>query len=577
MLRGVALALSLLSAVILSGEAVAGNPASRMNGEILAMAAPPPPPPLSESLDGMSYPASPREVSFPGISPAVLSSAPAEPPGTGGGLFRGAIDTVTESYRATLWWIDEAMFELSYALGNNKTPLDNSPLSRSLAESGKGGPSVGADTGPSAEKEAKSRYRIGGYNAVGGIAQTPPRDVAPAEVPAPTPRVAAAEPAPTQPDPTPSQSPPPEPDAAVKEAPPKPEFPEVDLAKEIPVLDRLGFDMPFRQDDGSFFIPKSVQRLYGIRTMRVISERRPMTTKLTGQIIPDPDSHGDVEASIVGRYISPEGGMPFVGQSVTKNQVLGYVEPSVGVIERSKIRREIARLASEIKVAAASIERLKRFFFVPFREGSIRRAQMELDGLRQEQTALMPMLAAQEILRASTTGIISVSHAQPGRIIQAGEPVFQIVNPRKVWIQAVAANLDVIGMAEDVAKAVAVTPEGQSLELTYVGSGIALQNQTVPLLFRVDSPVSGLRIGRPSTVTIESRQRSREGITVPQEAVVNSASGVDEVWERTGPETFVPRPVVTEFADGKHLRILAGVSPGTSIVVRGARLLIQLH
>ncbi|AWK86929.1 hypothetical protein DEW08_12435 [Azospirillum thermophilum] len=267
-----------------------------------------------------------------------------------------------------------------------------------------------------------------------------------------------------------------------------------------------------------------------------------MSVKIPGRIVPDPNAHGDVEASLTGRIEAPKGGLPVLGEEVKQGQILGYVSPAVGVVDRTQVRREVARLTTEIRQTAESVELLKQFWFVPFRDGKVIQAEMKLEGLRRERAALLPMLQTQEVLRASTDGVVSVSNAINGRIVQPGEKIFEIVNPKRLWVEAVAADPHLAAVAAEVEEAVATTPDGQALDVSFVGSGLSLQQQAVPLMFRVEDPAEGLRVGRPVTVSIRSKQKSRPGIAVPRDAVVTGSNGLEQVWEHVAPEVFVPAP-----------------------------------
>lgn len=396
--------------------------------------------------------------------------------------------------------------------------------------------------------------------------------------PAPVSAPVAAE----APPPVPSAAPRPAAEAAVPVVTPKPAPMVAGATTASEPLDPklfsdFVFDKARRRSDGSFFVPKPLQRLFDMRTQKVETAKTALSVQLPGRIIPDPNAHGDVETSLIGRIEPPKTGLPVLGDTVKQGQILGYVTPSVGVVDRTQVRREVARLTNEIRITAESLELMKQFWFVPFRDGKIIQSEMRLEGLRRERSSLLPMLQTQEVLRASTDGVISVSNAINGRIVHPGEKIFEIVNPNRLWVEAIAADPDVAKTAAAVDAAVAMTPEGQALDIGFVGSGLALQQQAVPLMFRIDNPIPGLRVGRPVTVAIRSKQTSRSGIAVPRDSVVTGSSGLEQVWEHVAPEVFVPRTVKTEPIDGRSVLITAGLTPGAQIVTQGTRLLIQLQ
>lgn len=387
------------------------------------------------------------------------------------------------------------------------------------------------------------------------------------------------------PEPAPEAAPPPPPVATSGPATPQvapvadavPTAAPQPRATDAKLLASLAVDKPQRRPDGSYFVPKPLQRMFDIRTHKAESVRTPLTVKLPGRIVPDPNAHGDVEASLLGRIEPPKTGMPVLGETVRKGQILGYVAPAIGVVDRSQVRREVARLTNEIRITAESLEILKQFWFVPFRDGKVMQAEVRLEGLRREREALLPMLQTQEVLRAAIDGVISASTAINGRIVHPGEKIFEIVNPQRLWIEAVAADPEVARGTQLVHNASAVTPEGDALDLTFIGSGLALQQQSVPLMFRIENPMEGLRVGRPVTVTVRNESKMREGIPIAREAVVNDSGGAEQVWELVEPEVFMPHTVKTEMIDGRSVLISAGLEPGARIVTHGARLLSQFQ
>lgn len=392
---------------------------------------------------------------------------------------------------------------------------------------------------------------------------------------------------PVRPDPTPAAVRPvaPPEEAAVPVAPsavaaaPPPDSPAPTVLKPIDpgLLANLLYDRSARNADGSFFVPKSLQRMFEVRTERVAETEVRAGIKLNGRIVPDPQAHGQVEAGLLGRIEPPETGMPVLGDEVRKGQILGTIVPVVGVVDRSQVRREVARLTHEIRLAAESVEMMKQFTFVPFREGKIIQTQIRLEGLRQERAALLPMLKTQEFLRSPIDGVIASTTAVAGRVAQPGEMVFDIVNPKLLWVEATVPDPTIAAGAARGAPATARTPEGLTLAVTYVGSGPAVRQQSTPMLFRIDDPPKGLRVGRPAAVLLPGEHRAQRGLPVRRSAISIGADGVQQVWEQTDAETFVSHAVQTQDIDAQTVLVLSGLTEGARIVVRGTSLMAQLQ
>jgi len=337
------------------------------------------------------------------------------------------------------------------------------------------------------------------------------------------------------------------------------------------------YDRSNRREDGSYFIPKPLQRLFNVRTERARTIDMPSVIRIAGRIVPDPALHGTVQPSVPGRLEPPEEGFPTLGQTVRRGQLLAWVTPSIGVVDRSQVRRDVARLTTDIRVETETLEILRQFAWVPFREGKIYQAEQRLAGLRRERDALLPMLELREALRAPTDGVVSVMAAVNGRIVQPGEVIFDVIDPTRLWVEATAPDPATAELARGVPVAAAVTPEGTTLVVRFVGTGLSAARQTTPVLFRIDSPPTGLRVGRPVTVTVINQTALQRGVLVNRTAVTQGASGLEEVWEQVAPEVFVPHPVKTRVIDGASILVTDGVADGARIVINGSRLMAQLQ
>ena len=339
----------------------------------------------------------------------------------------------------------------------------------------------------------------------------------------------------------------------------------------LPVLAQP-LDQPRRQPDGSVFVPKPTQRLLGVRAIIVDRADAPVSLQLVGQVIADPNASGRVQAPQAGRVESPEGGFPALGSRVERGQTLAYVVPVLGAQERSGVQATLAELDSQIGIAQQRTQRLAGLAgSVSTRE--IAEARAELDGLRARRAAVAEGLNGRLAVQATASGFISVAAAVGGQIVDAREPLFEIVEPTRLWVEAVA---DDGGMVADIAGARATTSAGLTLDLAFIGRGLALRQQAVPLQFRIVNASPGLSVGTPVTVTVQTNRRAA-GIVLPGEAVIRSAEGPPIVFEMTTAERFVPRPVRVQPLDGRNVLVLAGLDSGKRVVTEAASLIAQIR
>jgi hypothetical protein len=331
-------------------------------------------------------------------------------------------------------------------------------------------------------------------------------------------------------------------------------------------------DAPRRQPDGSVFVPKPSQRLLGLRTGPAELGEASIAITLTGQVVADPNASGRVQASEAGRIEPPEGGFPVLGQRVARGEILGFVVPIMAAQDRVGVRANIAELEALIVIGEARVRRLTALTgTVSAREISDARA--ELEGLRQRRAANLPAVTGREPITAPSAGLISVVRVAAGQVIQAQEPLFDIVDPARLWVEAIA--FDTAAVAE-VSGASAVTAGGQALRLGFVGRGMTLRQQGLPLHFRIEASAPGLAVGQPVTVLVETPRRTA-GIVLPAEAVVRNPEGGHVVYEMPSAERFLPRPVRVQPLDGQRVLVTAGLERGARVVTSGAGLIAQVR
>jgi cobalt-zinc-cadmium efflux system membrane fusion protein len=329
-------------------------------------------------------------------------------------------------------------------------------------------------------------------------------------------------------------------------------------------------ELAIRLPDGSLFVPKPVQRIFSLRTEMTQQKTFNRSIELPGRIIPDPNASGYVQAAVGGRLSPPPEGFPRLGTSVKAGDVLAYVMPPVHAVDASDMRQRQGELDQQITIVERRVARYQQLVT----SGAVSRQQLEdtkleLDGLKDRRQSL-DRSRREEALVAPVDGIIAEGVPVAGQMAQPNAVVFHIVDPGKLWVEALSFNV------VNPTAATARTSTGRTLELQFRGSGFADRNQTIPIHFAITNDASGLRAGQFVTV-LAATDEQRQGIALPRAAVVRNANGQEFVFEHVSPEKFVARPVRVEPLDGQHDFIRAGLEPGKRIVVQGAPLLDQVR
>lgn len=328
---------------------------------------------------------------------------------------------------------------------------------------------------------------------------------------------------------------------------------------------------PTRFPDGSVFVPKGAQRQLAIRTAIARIEEHSQSVELNGRVIADPNAGGHVQASQPGRIEPGPRGLPLLGQAVARGQVLAYLRPVANAIERGNQQAQLAELTSQLGLAEKKVKRLEEL------EGSVPRkeieaARAELASLGQRKTAVDASLNQREALLAPVSGVVSAASARVGQVVEARETLFEIVDPKRLLVEALAYDAAVVA---NIAGASA-TSRGGVLALGYLGGGAQLRAQALPLQFRIKPPLPPLVVGEPVKVVAQLKQRIK-AVAVPAGALVRNASGDPVVWVHNEAERFVQKPVRSQPLDAARVAVVSGLAEGERVVTSGAAALAQVR
>lgn len=330
-------------------------------------------------------------------------------------------------------------------------------------------------------------------------------------------------------------------------------------------------DIAQRFPDGALFVPKATQRILAIRTIMVASQEHRRAMSLPGRVIPDPAASGSVQASVTGRLSPPPGGFPRLGTRVKAGDVLALVQPAIGSADITTQQQQARELDQQLTLVQRRLERLRPIANVVSRS-QIEDAELELMGLQNRRANLEQAQKREpEKLLAPVEGVIAAATASPGQVVETNAVIFQIIDPGKLWIEAL--TYDAIAGTRNAA---ARLGDGRSLKLDYQGTGFAERNQAIPIHFAVNEDTRGLRMGQLLTVITETED-TRTGIAVPRASVVRASNGQSLVYEHANAERFVPREVRVEPLDGERVIIVSGIEAGKRIVTQGVELLNQIR
>jgi multidrug efflux pump subunit AcrA (membrane-fusion protein) len=208
---------------------------------------------------------------------------------------------------------------------------------------------------------------------------------------------------------------------------------------------------------------------------------------------------------------------------------------------------------------------------VPRKE--VEAAESEVLSLTDRMSAVSGGLGSKEALVAPVSGVVASAHVVAGQVVDARELMFEIVDPKRLRIEALAFD---VALANKIGGATLAVGD-QRVPLNFMGAARSLREQALPLNFQVQSPeLLALAIGQPVKVHVQSMQKT-QGIAVPQSALMKNAANQNVVWVKSAPEQFEPRTVTFEPLDGVRVTVVSGLKSGDRVATIGATLINQVR
>ena len=335
----------------------------------------------------------------------------------------------------------------------------------------------------------------------------------------------------------------------------------------------VGGDIPRKLPEGDVFVPKASQRLLHIRTSLAAETETQSAAELVGTVIPDPTSEGQVQAPMDGKINLAEGKVAFVGQTVKAGDLMALLSPTIPVYERGYLEQLTAEVDGKFRIAEQRLRRLQKISGDYVAQKEIEDTITELDSLREQKLVLEPKSGQKIELRAPVSGVISTANVRAGQVVNTGETLFQIVDPKRLWVEAIGQPSHDLGSANS---ARAIRGSGQTVSLSYKGRSPAVRQNARSLYFVVDAPDASLAIGEVVKVLVQDGGPLK-GIVLPDGSVVRGPNGLPQIWVKVSAERFRPVAVRALPLNGANVLVTAGLESGSRVAVESAELINQVR
>lgn len=337
---------------------------------------------------------------------------------------------------------------------------------------------------------------------------------------------------------------------------------------------------------GLLHLPLPSQFLLGLRTLPLVHAPFQEQVPAFGRFVARAGGSATLRSPVAGEILAPPGGFPSPGASVHAGQVLATVREGAAGADRAALaeaRQSAAMAAAEAAQALALAERdeaqvpqlgdvltARERFVLGQATAAARVAVAEAD---RTLTALREGAA----IRAPVAGKLGSVLARPGDQVQAGDPLFRVIDASDLWVEArVPERLAVGLLAGSSAQVHATALPDSPFPAILLDGGQEADPATAALTvtLAVDAPALDLRPGMSATAWL-GRGPIRDVLVVPDAAVVES-NGMRIGFVKVGPEQFALRELRLGGRSGAYWEVLEGVSVGERIVIDGTYALRSL-
>jgi RND family efflux transporter MFP subunit len=174
-------------------------------------------------------------------------------------------------------------------------------------------------------------------------------------------------------------------------------------------------------------------------------------------------------------------------------------------------------------------------------------------------------------VRSPIAGVVARRTITPGSRVEAGTPLFSIVDPSVVWL---SVNIPA-AQAPLVGRSAGATFEMEGSQRRYdarrvvsIGSVIDALSRTLPVIYEVRNADGSVKVGATARVQVRTGQRV-SGIVVPASAVLEE-DGRPIAYVQAEGETFEKRQLRLGGQEGNRVLVLDGIKAGERVVTGAA-------
>jgi cobalt-zinc-cadmium efflux system membrane fusion protein len=335
---------------------------------------------------------------------------------------------------------------------------------------------------------------------------------------------------------------------------------------------------------------------------KILSKTEPVTKRrlverlrVAARVRAKPGLSATITAPVSGQLVAASGqALPQPGQRVEAGQLLALLKPNF-----SEAGAKVAEAQAEFTTARAALDQAESAYNRTKKLAAeqakspreLQEAELAYQSAKARHAAAAGFLATFQQaggtaspdapllmeLRAPIAGVLNSVAAGPGEVVAANQPVFTVLNPETVWIEASIPESGVTRLSEardaaielpgDPGRFTSITGEGRG-HLLSLGLEVDAATRTVPLTYETANGEGRFRVGQNVTLHVETA-RVDETVAVPESALVEEGDQLVAFVQVSG-ETFEKREIKAGIRDTGFVQVIDGIKEGERVVTKGA-------
>ncbi len=358
----------------------------------------------------------------------------------------------------------------------------------------------------------------------------------------------------------------------------------------------LDLDMEAEHPEDEIIFSLDQQKLVDFKTVTATKQQMRKSFPATGAIRASSYGQAIVTAPVTGYLAVQDTSFPKFGDRLKAGQIIVKIVPSLnGESDPATLELDFRRARSGYELAKKELVRVEALYnqsIVPEKrvqesrkEEQVAKAELNSAKQRLKQYQIQPEKnkgdTAHKVVTSPIDGILDGVYVTPGAYLQEGAAMFHVVNTDTLRLEVNVPEADVARLVNPQGAWFTVdgfkTPFQVDLakgdRLIAVGSVIAPQTRTVPLVFEFPNKEKNLRVGMFARVHVITGDPVNS-IAIPA-AAVQAHNGMNVAYVQIHEDAFERRVVRLGIQDANFVEVKNGIHAGEKVVTAGAYL-VQL-